>query len=94
VPSVITLPSGASFQPKRLTVRALKEAVVIVETIRVTTKQSEMLELVEKALTLTIESDQPIIDLVDLPEAMQLIGQAISGGRVTDDERKKSELPH
>lgn len=85
------MPSGASFQPKRLTVRALKEAVVIVETIRETTKQSELLALVEKALTLTIESDEPIIDLVDLPEAMQLIGQAISGGRVTDDERKKSE---
>lgn len=91
MPSLIILPSGASFQPKRLTVRALKEAVVIVETIRETTKQSELLELVEKALTLTIEGDEPIIDLVDLPEAMQLIGQAISGGRVTDDERKKSE---
>ena len=90
MPSVIILPSGASFQPKRLTVRGLKEAVSVVEAIRECKKQSETLELVEKALTLTIESST-VIDEVDLQEAMILIGQAISGGRVTDDERKKSE---
>lgn len=91
MPSIIVLPSGATFQPKRLTVRALKEAIGVVEAIRESTKQSQTLELVEKALTLTIDSESPVIDLVDLPEAMILIGQAISGGRISDDERKKSE---
>lgn len=91
MPSIIVLPSGATFQPKRLTVRALREAIGVVESIRESTKQSDTLDLVEKALTLTIESDEPVIDLVDLQEAMLLIGQAISGGRVSDDERKKSE---
>lgn len=91
MPAIIVLPSGATFQPKRLTVRALKEAIGVVEAIRGSTKQSQTLELVEKALTLTIDSEIPVIDLVDLPEAMILIGQAISGGRISDDERKKYE---
>ena len=58
------------------------------ESIRESTKQSDTLDLVEKALALTIESDEPVIDLVDLQEAMLLIGQAIGGGRISDDERK------
>ena len=89
--SIIALPSGATYESKRLTVRALKEAVKIVEAIQSKPeKQSDTIELVEKALALVIDSTT-VVDEVDLNEAMILIGQAISGGRVTDDERKKSE---
>lgn len=91
MPNIITLPSGATFKPKQLKLRGFKELVLLIEAVKESKKQSDTLGLVEKALELAIESDVPIWDVVDWPDAMPLLNAVVSSGRVTDDERKKSE---
>lgn len=83
--------SFGTFQLKRLTLRALKEVLQLVEALKTNKDPIKTIELVESAIGLTIESETQLIDILDVPQAMELIGMAISGGRVSDTERKKSE---
>lgn len=86
--------SFGTFQLKRLTLRTLKEVLLAIEELKTNKNPIRTIEIVEGALANTIESDVPLTDTLDVPQAMELIGAAISGGRVSDTERKKSELPH
>lgn len=83
------------FTCNKVNLRDFKKLVGIVEQIRKASVSTETIALIEQGLVIGIAStsqpDKPIDELIDFEQSMRLIGLVCQGGRVTDEERKKSE---
>jgi hypothetical protein len=79
------------FQCKRLKLRGFKKMLGLLEDIRTSGISSKTMQLIQEGLDEVVESPKELDDIIDFEQAMQLIGKAVGGGRVSDDERKKSE---
>ena len=84
-------------QCKKLSFREFRKAVQVVEAIQGSGISSKTLELIYEGVQLCVDGwnqPEPIEDIdskLDMHQMMDLIGAAVRGGRVNDDERKKSE---
>lgn len=84
-------------QCKKLTFREFRKAVQIVEAIQGSGVSTKTLELIDEGVRLCVagwnqpESLDEIDSKLDMQQMMHVIGATVRGGRVSDDERKKSE---
>jgi hypothetical protein len=83
------------FTCNKVSLRDFKKLIGIMEQIRKASVSTETLELIERGLAIGIAStsqpDKAIDELIDFEQSMRLIGLVCQGGRVSEEERKKSE---
>jgi len=79
----------------KVSLRDFKRLVGIVEKIRESGVSTTTIDLISEALAIGVVAssrpDKAIDELIDFNQSMQLIAKVVQGGRVTDEERKKSE---
>ncbi len=85
----------AVFTCNKVTLRDFKKLVSIIEKIRASGVSTTTISLIEEAIAIGVVShsipDKSIDELIDFNQSMQLIARVVQGGRVSDEERKKSE---
>lgn len=83
------------FTCNKINLRDFKKLVGIVEQIRKASVSTETLTLIEQGLAIGVAStsqpDKAIDELIGFEQSMRLIGLVCQGGRVSEEERKKSE---
>lgn len=83
------------FTCNKVSLRDFKKLVGIIEQIRKASVSTETLELIEQGLAIgvatTSQPEKAIDELIEFEQSMMLIGLVCQGGRVSEDERKKSE---